>query len=430
MIVNLLLIGHVLADPPAPPIFEPIQTVKGLDITVTYTDEDGDGKYDKTVWEQKNDQGQVIFRIIDKDDNNDGKAENSVVEEFKDPTKPSPTQKITRTRNQNDSGWREEKIEEDTEQDGKVNEVKTCTSIRGNSKFDCVVIKTDKSGNGVFEKEERLLAQPDSNIFDTKITRTYEDPIDGTVDGENQKDIKNQNEKIPESQNTPNMLKPAKGNADGPGNGNTTGASFSASFDGFLLNGLGSTINPLMDPALSAQFITSEYFFDGTDKLKNTGLDRFELLAGDEVLLTGVIPFLEYFVYPSSTQHLDPAARITFIGEFDLTTLQLAGVPSSSPFYDQELAGPSSSFILGLNDLLIDPVLGSYNPENKLIFRFDAYSNLSGQTSYFDQDISTFGTATIEAVIIPEPSTLLLLILSFFGMCCFCKYRKMTSKPL
>ena len=54
-----------------------------------------------------------------------GKAETSITELYKDPIKPTPSTKITRTRTVDDPGWSQVVQERDNDQDGTKNEIKT-----------------------------------------------------------------------------------------------------------------------------------------------------------------------------------------------------------------------------------------------------------------------------------------------------------------
>lgn len=352
---------------------------------ITFTDNDGDGKYDKTVYEIRNKNDELISRTTDTDTNNDGKSETSVTENFADPTKQNPSEKITRTRSQNDSGWNEVVEEHDNNQNGVIDKKITATASRKDSKFDILETKTDADEDGKFESTERLVDSETVGKYDLKFTGPGA-PEKGKFGN------------IREAVDTPKMLSPGSqpGKAEGSGKVSVPTDGSGVSFSGTLINGLGSIYDPLIDPALMARIsIDGEYI----------------TLSDDEqnVFLKGKIPYLEYITNPTDTGFTDPAAEIALLGFFDLSTLRLAGVSNSSPYYDLNLTALDSLFILA-----IDELLRSFPNQSSLLLRFDAYDDIRNTDGSFTLGAESFAIMNLE-VTVSEPNILMLIALIFIG---------------
>jgi hypothetical protein len=414
-------------DPPDPPTPKPPVTVTnpmpgGGSVSITRTDEDRDGTYDKSVYVEKDGAGRVVRRVTETDTNNDGKAEKSTFEQYKDPTKAAPSTKETRVRDPADTGWRTVTTEADADQDGTAETKKKAESGGGNSRFEVVTTFTDSDDDGTTEKEERKLANPGGADYDTTLTTTR-DPRTGEERGPVRTDGNFgpvETSPVPVEMFTPHGKKGA-GILRHTGTA-VTDASGSLSIGSTVtaLVGPSPSDDPTLDILLLASITTPTFSRVSESLFSNATGGDIVIAHNGAPLLRGVVPELHAVSAALANGSLDPGSQSAFFGAFALDTLRLAGVDAGSPFFDAGMTGLQSAFILDVARLL-DPRSPDYVAFGGLAFRFDAIEDLTRG----GVGASSGGSGALRVEPVPEPAALAMFGVALLAVAA--KVRKSTA---
>ena len=169
-----------------------------------------------------------------------------------------------------------------------------------------------------------------------------------------------------------------------------------------------ATPNP-SDPILGATVNFSDYQFMGFTSdgalaifwpTSNNGL--LTIASGMNTFEQGDLPVLFY----------DVTDNLFYGSPLDFT---LAGMPTSSPFYNPNLATISSPYLNGLEDVL-DPASPDFDPNAHLFVTISPDTNLDTATNGFTASGDSAGTDSQFVADTPEPSTLAILIAGLAGL--------------
>jgi hypothetical protein len=158
------------------------------------------------------------------------------------------------------------------------------------------------------------------------------------------------------------------------------------------------------DPLLGSNMNFSDYQFegftsDGTLAIfwPTSGDGLITVTNGANTFEQGDLPVLFY----------DVADNLFYGSPLDYT---LAGMPTSSPFYDPSPASISSSYLNGLEDVL-DPSSPDFDPSAYLFLTINPDTNLDAATGGFSTSASS-GAADAQFVAdqIPEPRSLIIIV--------------------
>jgi hypothetical protein len=182
----------------------------------------------------------------------------------------------------------------------------------------------------------------------------------------------------------------------------------------------GDTITGTPDPAdplRGASLNFSNYKFEGFTSdgslaifWSEGGEGPMTIANGSNTYEQGDLPVLYY----------DVADNLFYGSPLDYT---LAGVPSSSPFYDPNLAAISSPYLNSLEDTL-DPASPDFDPNAYLYETIDPTTNLDTATDGFTASGGSSATDAQFVADAPEPSTGALVIVGLAPLLLFRRHRR------
>jgi hypothetical protein len=222
-----------------------------------------------------------------------------------------------------------------------------------------------------------------------------------------------QNEKPGEAKKDPKD--PKTGNPIKTGTGAPEGKSidYDATTGALSISGdrIVGTPDP-SDPILGASVNFSDYQFTGFTSAgtlaifwPTSGEGPMSITNGANIFEQSDLPVLFY----------DVADNLFYGSPLDYT---LAGMPTSSPFYDPTLASVSSPYLNSLEDVL-DPSSTDFDPNAYLFITISPDTNLDTATNGFTTSGGSGATDSEVAAAGPEPSTWALLIAGLAGLCLF-----------